>query len=122
MKNKIGISLIIIAGIHTIFGFVFFHEIWEAMIKEGIFNTIGTDPIRGATIWFELYAIPVFALGSIVFSLEKESIPLPGHLFWYMMLILVTGVIFMPESGFWLLLIPLYLFWKNHSIWRSRNT
>jgi len=121
MKNKIGISMIVIAGIHALFGFVFFHKIWEEILKEGIFNTIGTDPMRGAVIWFELYAIPVFALGSTIASLEKRSVPLPGHLFWYMAVILVSGVFFMPESGFWLLSFPLYLFWKNHSILMLKN-
>jgi hypothetical protein len=121
MKNKIGISMIIIAGIHTIFGFVFFYEVWKEILKEGLFNTIGADPMRGVVIWFELYALPLFALGSTVYSLEKKSVQLPAHLFWYMVIILVTGVFFMPASGFWLLLFPLFLFWKKHSIMMSKN-
>lgn len=117
MRIRIGTTIMVIAAIHAIFGFVVFPQVWLALLRDGLFNSVGVDPLRGAVVWFGLYALPVFALGQLVRSMEKSEQPLPSHLFWYMLIVLVSGVLLMPASGFWLLLIPLALLWKrNHSI------
>ena len=112
MKKKIGVSVIAIGVIHMIFGFAVFSPVWMEMIRDGLFNVIGEDPLRGAVIWFELYSLPIFAMGHTILTIEERGDPIPRHLFWYLSIILLTGVFFIPASGFWLLLIPLYGLWS----------
>lgn len=113
MKHTIGISIMAIAAIHAIFGLAVFPGVWLEIARDGFFNVIGENPLRGAVVWFQLYALPVFAFGHLILSFERNGLPLPLHTFWHMTIILITGVILMPASGFWLLLIPLFFLWRR---------
>lgn len=110
---RIGTAIIGIGMIHVVFGFVVFPEVWLGILRSGVFNSIGEDPMRGAVAWFELFALPVFAYGQLINTLENSGSTMPGSIFWHLLVILLVGVVLMPVSGFWLLLLPLIMLWRR---------
>lgn len=103
---RMGTMVIAIAGIHTIFGFIAFSDIWMQIINEGLFNSIGEDYAKGAVIWFFLFGPLLFSYGYLIRHTEISQGKCPDHVLWHMLALFFLGAFFMPESGFWLLLIP----------------
>lgn len=107
MKHWIGRWLIGVSIIHTLFAVVVFGEVLLSVVQRGVFNTVGTDPLVGAVIWFVLFGAVLFICGLAVSALERSSpSPLPKSLGWSMLALGALGVILMPASGFWLVFPP----------------
>jgi hypothetical protein len=112
---NIGFIIIGIGLIHCAFGFIVFWQTWVQIFELGFFNSIGEDPMRGAVVWFFLFAIPVISYGYLIDWIQKKIGFYPKHLIWHLIVLMLTGVAFMPVSGFWLLLMPIFLLWKNRN-------
>lgn len=106
---RIGTLVIGIGVIHTLFGFIVFHQTWMDLITAGLFDSVGEDPMRGAVAWFFLFGLPVISYGRLMRHMEITSGRLPTHVKWHLAAWFATGALLMPASGFWLLLIPLGL-------------
>ena len=107
MKHWIGSWLIGVSIIHTLFAVVVFGKILLSVVQRGVFNTVGTDPMVGAVVWFVLFGAALFICGLVVSTLERSSpSPLPKSLGWSLLALATLGAILMPASGFWLVFPP----------------
>lgn len=104
-----GVWLMVVAGIHTVFGLVFFYSTLQQMAAQGFYNTVGEDPLRGAVVWFLLFGFMLFAFALAVLGLERQTAtgcwPALGI---GLLLIIVLGIVLMPVSGFWLAFPPAF--------------
>ena len=107
MKRWIGRWLIVVSAIHTVVAVAVFGEVLASIVKRGVFNTVGTDPMTAATVWFTLFGAMLFIYGLAVDELEKSSSrPLPKSVGWSLLGLALVGVTLMPASGFWLVFPP----------------
>lgn len=107
MKKWIGRWLIGVSVVHTFFAVAVFGDVLASIIKRGVFNTVGTDPMTGAVVWFVLFGAVLFVCGLVVAELEKSSSGyLPKTIGWSLLALAIVGVVLMPMSGFWLIFPP----------------
>ena len=107
MKSWIGLWVIGISVIHTAFAFIFFRAGLDSIVKDGIFNTVGQDPMRAASVWFLLFGFLLFILGLVLAAWEKSNpTPLPVSAAWGLLFLGILGIVLMPVSGFWLIIPP----------------
>lgn len=120
MKQWVGKSIFIIGLIHTIFGFVFMHRTLLHIVQSGVFNTIHGQVEREAVFWFLFSGFSLIILGALINWIEKRGEILPDFLRWSFLAITITGIVIMPLSGFWLLLIPVTGFFMQSSGHRNQ--
>lgn len=108
-RPLVGWCLIGIGILHSIIGLV----TGRSPIKEGIVaGTIGawdTAPDRRAIYWFLVTGFALILLGGAIATLERRGIALPWALVGGLGTLTLGGIVTMPSSGFWLLLVPLIL-------------
>ena len=102
----IGLWLMGVATIHCAFGVIMFGEVLAAIVRRGVFNTVGSDPMTGAVVWFMLFGAALFICGQTILQLEQAGQPVRAAVGWSLLLLVVLGVVLMPVSGFWLALPP----------------
>jgi len=107
MKQWRGYWLMVVSAVHTAFAIAIFNEVLVSIVKRGVINTVGTDPMTGAVVWFVLFGVMLFICGLTISELEK-SLPgaLPRSIGWSLLILILLGVTLMPASGFWLALPP----------------
>lgn len=108
MKNWIGLSIMVIGIIHSLFGMVFLNETLAELLREGLFNTVHGQPMREATFWFLFGGIAMILIGALVRWMEKQNYQLPRFLGWSLLAIAVAVVFIMPASGGWLMFVPAF--------------
>jgi len=106
MKHWIGNGMIVISLIHTIFAIVMFPNTWKVIFEKGIFNSVGEDAQIAGVVFFFLWGTLFFVFGLTIRTLENNNIKLPKILGYGLFFNAVLALIFVPESGFWLLFIP----------------
>jgi uncharacterized protein DUF6463 len=107
MKRWIGRWLIAVSAIHTVFAVLVFGDVLALIAKRGLFNTVGTDPMMGAVVWFVLFGTVLFVCGLAVNELERlNPAQLPKSIGWSLLVMAILGVVLMPASGFWLIFPP----------------
>lgn len=106
MKHWISRWVLGVAFLHTLFAFVVLGPHMLAMLREGLFNTVKTDPTAGVTAWFFLFGILLVLLALPLQTLEKAGMALPKGFGWGLFGLAVLGVVLMPDSGFWLVFPP----------------
>ncbi|MDD5058309.1 MAG: DUF6463 family protein [Sideroxydans sp.] len=107
MKHWKGRWLMIISAIHMGVAVALFGDTLASIIKRGVFDTVGNDPMTGAVVWFVLFGAMLFICGLILSELEKScSGSLPRSIGWSLLVLMLVGVTLMPVSGFWLVLPP----------------
>ena len=107
MKQWIGRWLIGVSAIHTVFAVVVFGDVLASILKQGMFNTVGTDPMKAAVVWFVLFGAMLFICGLAVAEFEQfSSTQLPKSIGWGLLALAIVGVTLMPASGFWLVFPP----------------
>jgi Family of unknown function (DUF6463) len=118
MKYWIGKWIVAVSIIHTIFAFVVFPEVISQIFHDGVFNSIGVDPLRGAVVWFILFGFVLFALGLATNIIEEMSNgDVPSSIGFSLLFVIFSGVVLMPISGFWLALPPaLIIIYKRYKL------
>lgn len=108
MNSWIGKSIILIGCLHTIVGVVGFHDVFSAIAREGIFNTVGINhPMeREAAFWFMYTGFALLIIGGMIVWNDRNHVRIPNFLPWSFLAITIVGAVIMPVSGFWLLFIP----------------
>jgi len=106
MRAWIGKSIVAIGIVHSIFGLGMGHAILADMVREGLFNTVVAQFDRNAAFWFLYTGFALLLLGALVDWCEKTKGTTPRFLGWGLLALTVPGLVIMPQSGFWLLLIP----------------
>ncbi|PSB56532.1 hypothetical protein C7B77_11585 [Chamaesiphon polymorphus CCALA 037] len=99
--------MVAVSIVHTIFAFVVFPEVILQIFLDGVFDSIGVDPLRGAVVWFLLFGFVLFGLGLAINIIEEMSNGyVPASIGFSLLFIILLGVVLMPVSGFWLALPP----------------
>lgn len=102
-----GAWLLGVAALHTLFALLVFPEVLYTLASQGLLNSVGHDPARGAVVWFVLFGAVLALLGASVWQLEcATSRPELRPLGWGLCALIVLGVVLMPASGFWLAFPP----------------
>ena len=124
MKYWIGKWIVAVSIIHTIFAFVVFPEVILQIFLDGVFDSIGVDPLRGAVVWFLLFGFVLFALGLATNIIEEMSNgDIPVSIGFSLLFIILLGVVLMPISGFWLALPPaLIIIYRRYKKYELSNT
>ncbi|MBL8685239.1 MAG: hypothetical protein JNK05_39035 [Myxococcales bacterium] len=103
MKRWRGRWLLFVCAVHTAFALVVFRAPLGEIARDGMFDAIKTDPMRGAVAWFVLFG-GAFAIAALaVDQLEREGRSL-RRLGAATIALVALGVLWMPASGFWLAL------------------
>lgn len=101
--------LLTVAAIHTVFAAVVFLPQLEEIVRRGVIDSVGTDPMVGAVAWFVLFGAVLALLGWAVLLVERHMAPAPGALRPLglgVLALALLGIALMPASGFWLVLPP----------------
>lgn len=72
--------------------------------RLGVVDSIGADFARMAMFWFLLSGCLILMLGSLLHQLERRDPPLPASIGWQLGALSIAGVLFIPASGFWLVI------------------
>lgn len=100
-----GILLIITAILHTLLAIAMMLKsgIFAEIVRNGVFNSIGTDFKLGMSFWFFVCGIALWILGQVLhYYIKREQQPAPKFLGWFLLIFSIIGVCFVPLSGFWL--------------------
>lgn len=101
----IGPWLMVVAAIHTVFGFVFFAPTLGGMLGRGLFNSVGQDAMAGAATWFLLFGGPLALVAwQIGLAEQRAAWAELRVLGWGILALTILGLLLMPMSGFWLAL------------------
>ena len=106
MRIWIGKCLIVFGIIHSIFGFILFHNIIADLVREMLFNSINRQVDRHAAFWFLFTGFALIIIGGLIDWAERKHRELPSFLKWSFLAITILGCFIMPKSGFWLLFVP----------------
>ncbi len=99
--------MIALGIIHTVFGFVAYSAGWLAISRGGFWNAVDGELIREHAFWFTLFGPMTVLLGSVMLWIERYAQrALPKFLGWSFLVLAGVAVVFMPFSGFWLLVPP----------------
>lgn len=107
MMKRIGYVLIAIAVLHTVFGPIFFSQQMKDVLQAGVFNSV-VEPYwdRSAAFWYFVFGAMLAAYGAMTQWLLDTVGYMPRFWGWSFLALCVTGVVFMPASGFWLGILP----------------
>ncbi len=107
MKVWIGRWLVVVATIHTAFAVAVFGGTRTGLVRRGLLDTVGSDPLTGAVVWFVLFGGVLAIAGLAISALERSAAGnVPKSLGWSLLALCVLGVVLMPASGFWLAFPP----------------
>jgi hypothetical protein len=112
MMNRrwIGSLLMTTAVLHELVGIYFYATPLTHIVQDGIFNSIAKSATevyfdRDAAFWFLVTGALLFVIGYLVHWVIAQLGTLPPALGWSLLGLSVAGVVLMPLSGFWLVLI-----------------
>lgn len=118
-KPWAGLSLLIIAGIHTAFGLLAgLRLIPDAQMQRLVGDAVpllhlkpagfGAEPTLAALtmFWFLFFGFALIPLATLLRHLEKKAEPIPRSIGYQLIALSLGGALFLPASGFWFALIP----------------
>jgi hypothetical protein len=107
MRRWIGRWIIGVSLIHSAATIAMFWPTIRDMAQRGVWDSVGTDPMRGAVAWFFLTGLFMFVLGLNIDKFEGSTPSAVGGVTgWALLLTVIFGIVLMPVSGFWLLIPP----------------
>ena len=102
----IGKGIALIGAIHTAVGVGGFRNVIGEIAAQGMFNTVNGQPEREFAFWFIFFGLIAVLLGAVVAWTANRVGEIPPFLGWSLLTLTVVGVVIMPLSGFWLLIVP----------------
>jgi len=99
-------TLFSITGIiHIIVGFLMGKDAYLGMLRDGLFDSVKDDYVRGFALWFLLFGVLMIMMGQTMqHYIKKEQKPAPLFLGYSFLFLGILGCIVEPVSGFWLIL------------------
>ncbi|MDO8847687.1 MAG: DUF6463 family protein [Coriobacteriia bacterium] len=125
MKRWVGRSVAVIGVLHTIVGGMIFGFVLPGIIESGFFNTVGEGQpdARNAAFWFFFCGFLLILFGGLLDQTERSGTRIPAYVGWGFAAFAVVGAAMMPQSGFWLLLVPVAgIFLQRRSLVRPVAT
>ncbi|MDV2991969.1 MAG: hypothetical protein N4J56_001623 [Chroococcidiopsis sp. SAG 2025] len=108
--------------IHVLVGVWLYAEPLVAISQNGFFNAVDPYCDRNTAFWFLMFVPLLFAIGQLCCWAQVKGITLPTFLGWYLLATSIVGIVLMPISGFWLLIIPSVLIVIASHQSKSSNT
>lgn len=111
MLRIAGRCWIAIAIIHVIVGLATYLPQWQEIAQAGWFNVVAPDPFapifeREDAFWFMMITPFLLILGQLCLWADQQKLTLPISVSGVLLAFAITGIFFIPISGFWLVLIP----------------
>ena len=109
MRSLTGIVLIGIGVLHTLIG-VFTGRAVLSQIAAANFSSEASRQLVASlgkqfAFWFLFGGVVLMLLGHLCLWIERKlSMPVPAFMGWELVIISACGLMFMPVSGFWLVL------------------
>lgn len=108
-KIWIGRWTIFVAIGHTAVGLLVGGAVVLGVVRRGVFDAVGQDPMTGMVVWFLLFGAVLALLGMAITALERsERFESARSLAIGIMLLTTLGVVLMPVSGFWLMYVAVF--------------
>lgn len=99
----IGYWLLGVAALHTVVGALMFHADLFAIVRDGVWDTVGEDPRRAGVVFFLLVGLWFVLQGLAVTALERSGdLPALRQQGYGLLVVSLVSVVLMPSSGFWL--------------------
>lgn len=105
----VGEVLIGVGIIHTTLGVALLSELLVTIAREGVFNTVGGNVERQLTVWYLVGGAAMVLIGLFARWAQRQTGTLPAVLGWGLLGIGGAGVVLMPLSGFWAIIIAAVL-------------
>lgn len=105
MKGITGWTILGIGILHTGLGIVKGRSQFAEMISEGWVNSIGRVE-QSYAFWFSFTGIVLVMLGYLARWAESNGSGLPKAFGWILLGSTLFGILTLPVSGFWALLLP----------------
>jgi hypothetical protein len=106
-RRWIGRWVVAVSALHTLFGLFAFAPTLRAMAKAGLWNSVGSDAMRGAVAWFLLSGGFMLVAGLAIDGLEQsDAADAFDTIGWGLLFVTAITIVLMPVSGAWLLLPP----------------
>lgn len=102
----LGRWLMWVGVVHIAFGLLRYRGEFAAVMRDGLWNSLGGRPERELAFWFVVSGWGMFFGGGLLDRLEAGQVPLPGWSGWALLSLVGIGIVLMPVSGFWALLPP----------------
>lgn len=106
MSRWVGLWIVGVGVVHTIFGLVFQRRVLRELVDDGLFNTVNGQPEREFAFWFMFFGFLAIVLGFLIDWIERQGLRLPRYLGWSLLGLTGVLVFIMPISGGWLLAPP----------------
>lgn len=119
MLKIAGWCWIAIAIAHAVFGLIVYWPQWQIIGQSGWFNVVAPDPFapifdREDAFWFMMITPFLVILGQLCLWAHQQKLTFPMSVSVILLGSVVCGLLLIPISGFWLVLIPsLILFWSS---------
>jgi len=84
-----------------------------AMWREGVVASVGADPWRVSVTWFLLWGVAFGLVGLLAHQIERTGLLLSRSFGAALGALCLVGVLLMPESGFWLGIVPVALIFRR---------
>lgn len=101
----VGPALAGIAVLHLGSTAVVYGSEWAMIIKDGLVNAV-TTPATEAAFWWVAAGWGVVMMAALAWIFEARAGRLPVGFAILLLAFTAFSVVFMPDSGFWLFLIP----------------
>jgi Family of unknown function (DUF6463) len=106
LHRGIAWALIALGVVQLFLGVYWSWEVWVRVAQDGLFDAIDPWMDRNAAFWFTYLSLPVMFSGVICLRLLRDTgRPLPRVVGYWLLGLGALGTVFMPASGFFLLLI-----------------
>jgi hypothetical protein len=109
MRPMTGILLIAIGVLHTVVGIFTGYRVLSQISKAAFATETGRQLVtslgREFAFWFLFGGLLMMVLGHLLIWIERQlGRPVPAFLGWELLALSAAGLLFMPVSGFWLVL------------------
>ncbi len=106
MSRWVGRYLVTVGLAHVGIGLVTYRGVIGGSLAAGLWNTLATSDDSALAFWFLVSGLLMMMLGGLADSFEALEIRFPRWFGVGLLLLMVTGILLSPVSGFWLLLPP----------------
>lgn len=108
-RSVVGLALVAIGVLHIALTPVFYGEALRSVVEAGVVASVEADPalvdLRSAGFWYVNAGIGMLLLGLVVAWAERRTGTIPGFLGWVLLGLAAWGLLLMPASGYWAVLV-----------------